>query len=150
MRVLFAVLLTLSLMVVPALAEDDVGHDDWYGQLQGRAGYLLSLRTNDAVPYVTVPTLGYKKATFEIGGAFDIDPGTEAVGLTQGLLACTFHFGNLKKLGVKFDWAKYVDFNAGPYVSYDFVEERVDGGVLLSFVGADFDDGNGTLQREQE
>jgi hypothetical protein len=143
-----AVALAVVLFAVPALglsvSSEPVGYQDWYGQLSARSGLLWNATDSKWDGYATVPVLGYKALSLELGLA--MDPANDD-GPKAAVLGLTYDVGSLADFGVEVSWAKYVSFRVGPYVEYDFESDEFAWGAMSSMLEFSFDQGNVDRQK---
>jgi hypothetical protein len=139
----FVVGLVAVLMAVPAfgltVSPEPAEYQDWYGQLSARSGLLWNVDRTEWDGYATVPVLGYKAFSLELGLA--MDPANDD-GPKAAVLGLTYDVGSLADFGVEVSWAKYVSFHVGPYCEYDFENDELTWGVLSSALEFSFDQGN--------
>jgi hypothetical protein len=146
-----AVALILAVFAVPALAiavsPEPVGYQDWYGQLSARSGLLWNANDSKWDGYATIPVLGYKALSLELGLSMDpaVDDGPHAI-----VLGLTYDVGSLKDFGVDVSWAKYVSFRVGPYARYDFDNDAWTFGPMSSVLEFSFDQGNVDRQKAEK
>lgn len=146
--VMLFVVLSCTVSLGKDVAEKDVV-DDWFGMLSARAGYSYNFDAELWQPYTTFPVGAYRKAVFEIGVDFDVDESTEAKGITGVLGGVTFDLGNLQEYGIEVSWARYFEFNIGPFGHYSFDTNEFSGGIMCSVVGLSFDAGNVDRQKKR-
>jgi hypothetical protein len=136
------------LVAVPAfgltVSPEPEQYRDWYGQLSARSGLLWNADKGEWNGYATVPVLGYKAVSLELGLAMDpaVDNGPKAA-----VLGLTYDIGSLADFGVDVSWAKYVSFRVGPYVEYDFENDEFTLGAMSSVIEFSFDAGNVDRQK---
>jgi hypothetical protein len=119
-------------------------YQDWYGQLSARSGLLWNADKGQWDGFATVPVLGYKAFSLELGLA--MDPANDN-GPKAAVLGLTYDIGSLADFGVDVSWAKYVSFHVGPYVQYDFISDELTFGGMTSALEFSFDQGNVDRQK---
>jgi hypothetical protein len=140
MRALLAGLVCVGLLAWACVAGAAVvQQDDWYGNMEARSGLLWNASAQEWDAYATVPVLGYKAVTLELGLAADPmqDDGPRAA-----VLGLTYDIGSLQDFGVEVSWAKYISFHVGPYIQYDFDCDEFAVGGMCSVIELSFDQGN--------
>jgi hypothetical protein len=123
-----------------------VNQDDWYGQLNIRAGSCYNPGTGVWAECAMMPLLGWRCFTLEGGVAVD----------GQAFATVTYDVGSLTDLGINAPWAKYVSLHIGPYIAIDYnaTDNGVDWnhapniGVAFTFLELGFDQGNTERQKQ--
>lgn len=145
------VALIVALMAVPAMAwsgeTEAPEYRDWYGNLEARSGMTYSPKTQNWDAYATVPVIGYKALSLELGITADPSEEDDQRGPKAAVLGLTYDIGSLKDFGLDVSWAKYISFHVGPCVSYDFESGEFDFRAMTSGLVFSFDQGNVSRQK---
>lgn len=145
------IVVLVALMAGPAFGlttePEPVQYRDWYGQLSARSGMLYNTSTSEWDGYATVPVLGYRAVSLELGLGFNP---AEDNGPSKAVLGLTYDLGSLQDFGLDVSWAKYVSFHVGPYIQYDFDADEFTWGVLSSGLAFSFDQGNVDRQKAKK